>query len=254
MKNLVSDIDIYCINLKDRIDRRLFMARQFKDLSVIKRSTFIEAVSAIKLTPKEIVDGLSKEESACLLSHIKAIKAFASSDSEFAIILEDDCDLQNSKKFYPPIADAAKTLNFKNLIIQLAVSSRVEQELTKTIKKRTFWNFSTIAYLLDKEYAKNFLQKFKDLDSINKYTSEKVLDPRTEEYFLPANTAETILYYQNAYSMPALTSKILGSSLNHKNADEAFLQEQLSIKKTNALWSAEENIDLFKYLKKIDNE
>jgi GR25 family glycosyltransferase involved in LPS biosynthesis len=252
MKNLISDVDIYCINLKNRLDRRLFMARQFKDLSVIKRSTFIRAVSANDLAKEDIIGGLSKEESACLFSHLKALEFFVNSKSDLAIILEDDCDLENLKRFNGSITDAIKLSNFKNFILQLAVLARPEDRFTQKIKKRTFWDFSSMAYLVDREYAEKLLKKFKNVDSINNYRAKRVLDPRTDQYFLPNNTAETILYSGDSYSIPIFTSKILGSSLNHKNANEALIQEQLSIQKTNELWSSQENIDLSNYIKRID--
>jgi GR25 family glycosyltransferase involved in LPS biosynthesis len=252
MKNLVSDIDIYCINLKDRIDRRLFMARQFKDLSVIKRSNFIEAVSATELTSEELINDLSKEESACLLSHIKAIKTFMASGSDFAIILEDDCDLSNSKKFNGSILNSIKLHNFKNFILQLGVSVRIEDSPMAKLKKRTFWDFSSMAYLIDREYGKRFLAKFKNINSINNYEIKKVLDPRNNKYFLTKNTAEEIVYSGNSYSIPILTSKILGSSLNHKNLSEALIQESSSIEKTNKLWDGKKNMDFNDYVKGAD--
>jgi hypothetical protein len=79
-----------------------------------------------------------------------------------------------------------------------------------------------------------------------------VLDPRNNKYFLTKNTAEEIVYSGNSYSIPILTSKILGSSLNHKNLSEALIQESSSIEKTNKLWGGKKNMDFNDYVKRAD--
>lgn len=88
---------IYCIHLKDRIDRECMINETAKKHNII--ITFIDAI-----TPNDqiVMDKLNqrydsnkitnymKKEYACVLSHLKAIQEIISNNDKFAIIIEDD--------------------------------------------------------------------------------------------------------------------------------------------------------------------
>ena len=89
---------IYCINLDGQPERWEYMEEQFKywELTNYTRisahdgrdddlSGIIKGLYPTSITPGEI---------GCTTSHLKAMKHFLdNSDSPYAIIMEDDCDL-----------------------------------------------------------------------------------------------------------------------------------------------------------------
>jgi GR25 family glycosyltransferase involved in LPS biosynthesis len=100
MKNALKDFGpIYVINLKSREDRLEHIKKEFSKYN-IKDYTIIEAVNGSDEDLSLLVDNidsipLSKNEIACSISHLKAIKHWLdTSKSEYAIIVEDDLTLE----------------------------------------------------------------------------------------------------------------------------------------------------------------
>ena len=89
---------IYWINLDDKTDRRQFMEEQFAYWEV--ENTRISAYDGRDDDLSDIItgkypDNMSSGEIGCVTSHLKAIKYWLeSSDAEYAIMMEDDCDLE----------------------------------------------------------------------------------------------------------------------------------------------------------------
>ncbi len=91
------DLFIFCINLKESVNRRDRMIQRFRFHHLLDQVTFIEGVSKndplidfycpellfIKDDPRRPIIG-------CLGSHLKAIKRFLQSDKDGAIVCEDD--------------------------------------------------------------------------------------------------------------------------------------------------------------------
>jgi hypothetical protein len=252
MKNLLSNIEIYCINLSKRKDRKGFMESQFKKMGILEKVVFINAIPADILGEPNIVNGLSASESANLLSHLKALNAFVNSDNDFAVIMEDDCNIENAKKFKIPIAESVKKAKIKNICIQLAIAVREENPLVCELKKTSFWDFSNVAYFIDKEYAKLILKNFNTIKKINSYSSVEVFDPRSQKTYEARKTTEVIVYSGNSYSIPILTTKTLGSDMNHLHIEESIRQEITSAEKTNRLWDNKKDLDFFQYLSKTE--
>ena len=87
---------VYLINLEDHSHRLKNMEKRFVD-NGIQDYTVIPAVDGRNGDLREIVDGIypkmRPQEIGCIASHIKAIKHWLdTSDSEYAIIMEDDCN------------------------------------------------------------------------------------------------------------------------------------------------------------------
>ena len=104
-KDYLEGIDvIYWINLDRSPDRRKRMKKMFKD-PVFKGKKIIR-ISAVDGKAPDIDQVLNanfqgmqpekftKVEYACLLSHLNAIKQFSNSNSETALIMEDDMTLE----------------------------------------------------------------------------------------------------------------------------------------------------------------
>jgi glycosyl transferase, family 25 len=88
-------LPIYVINLPTSVDRRRGMRKQFDEVGL--KFEFVDAVYGAELTETELrrfvhydTMILGKNEFGCLLSHVKCWEKFLASDSEAAIICEDD--------------------------------------------------------------------------------------------------------------------------------------------------------------------
>lgn len=207
-------MSVYCINLARRLDRKVYMYKQFKKYN-IKNIEFIEAIDHISLEPDLVIDKLSKQQSACLYSHILAINTFLKSSNDLCLILEDDSDLTALLKINIPISNAL--LKNKNFILQLVHSSRIDNLPVKEISIRNFWNFGTGAYILDREYAENLINLFYNKSSIEKnFKQEKIFDKRSDSFFYTSPTAEEILYFnkKRAYTIPLIKSTVSPSDIN----------------------------------------
>ena len=88
---------VYWINLDDKEDRRQFMENQFAYWEV--ENTRISAYDGREDDLSDILagkypDNMSSGEIGCVTSHLKAIKYWLeNSDDEYAIMMEDDCDI-----------------------------------------------------------------------------------------------------------------------------------------------------------------
>ena len=103
---MTMNINFYVINLDRSTERLKLISSQLSNQKInIKR---IPAIDGIELNiDKEADDSMCKSEMGrsiqpgevgCFLSHIKALEAFISSKSDFAVILEDDAIIQS--EFY----------------------------------------------------------------------------------------------------------------------------------------------------------
>ena len=90
---------IYYLNLDGQPERREYMETQFKYWE-IENYTRISAYDGREDDLGDIIkgkypDGMSSGEIGCVTSHLKAIKHwYETSDSPYAIIMEDDCSLE----------------------------------------------------------------------------------------------------------------------------------------------------------------
>lgn len=89
---------IYVLNVKKFNERRRFMEQQLEKLGL--DAEFIFAWDVEDLTP-EIIDQyfhndqLTPAQKSCALKHVAALEKIASSQNEFALVLEDDAVLGN---------------------------------------------------------------------------------------------------------------------------------------------------------------
>lgn len=98
---------VFVINLDRSTDRLTRIAAKFDEINVpferidafdgkTLSDAFIEQMSPERVVKKRYYRSLSKGEVACSLSHRKAWEKIVEEDLDFAIVLEDDVDLQDN--------------------------------------------------------------------------------------------------------------------------------------------------------------
>jgi GR25 family glycosyltransferase involved in LPS biosynthesis len=153
---------VYVINLEKRKDRKGVLLKSFSDFGVTNYH-FIDAVDASTedLYKKLHQDKLSKTkyvELACTLSHFKAIQFWLdNSDSEYALIMEDDLSFETVQYWDFCWKDFIKSINFKYSIIQLQIGAM--KKIDKNLHVREYWDQCTGLYLIHRDHAKAFISK-----------------------------------------------------------------------------------------------
>ena len=196
---------VYLINLKDQKERLKHAQQQFKKYN-IKDYTVIEAIDGRKSDLSEIIHGdyprLKSSEIGCITSHIKALNHWLeTSDSEYAIIMEDDFSFDTVEywqwdwdyvvKNIPPKADIVQFIMIKNEPVKF----NMHKKSPYIHKEKMKYSWSTACYLIKRAYAEE-LVKIHLIN--NKY--------RLIDYRLKNQAADVILYhFGNAYSMPLFT-------------------------------------------------
>ena len=88
---------VYCINLDDHVERWEYMQDQFEYWNITDY-TRVSAHDGREDDLSDILVGryptdMLTGEIGCTTSHLKAMKEFLQTDAPYAIIMEDDCDL-----------------------------------------------------------------------------------------------------------------------------------------------------------------
>jgi GR25 family glycosyltransferase involved in LPS biosynthesis len=196
---------VYLINLKDHAHRLSNAKKEFNKYGV-KDYTIIEAVDGRKSDLSEIIDGkypnLRPSEIGCIASHIKALKHWLeSSDSEYAIIMEDDFSFDTVEYWswdwdyvmqnIPKHAEIIQLIMIKNEPVKFSMHKKSSFEH----KARMSYSWSTACYLIKRSYAKVLV---KEHTSGDKY--------KFDSYGFKNQAADVVLYnLGNAYSMPLFT-------------------------------------------------
>jgi GR25 family glycosyltransferase involved in LPS biosynthesis len=171
------NLPIYYINLTKDSDRNNNTINNFKKNSI----KIYKRIDAISIT-ENINTGytMTLNEIGCTLSHLKAIEEFYKSNNEYAMICEDDIDLSNSKRINFNFIEICK--NYKNtpFCIQTSILYRLDYKPKFKINKRTFWDFSTASYIINKEYAKKIIDTYGTYKNVkwDSFNSKEVLDYR----------------------------------------------------------------------------
>jgi GR25 family glycosyltransferase involved in LPS biosynthesis len=231
MNNLLN-IPIYYINLKKDIDRDLYMKNHLLELNFLN----YYRVEAVNGKEYEEINGLSQAEIGCVMSHIKALEYFLSSNNEIAIICEDDADFSNFSNFD---LRYLKHDNLKNFCLQTSVICREEHLIDFNIHKRSFWDFGCSSYIINRTYAKTLIEHYGNHLNLNfnKFYSKKIEDTRGGFlYTMPV--AENIIYsLTKVFCYPIFTFKNFSSTIN--NSGEQSVQIKTSIEKFKNYWSTE---------------
>jgi GR25 family glycosyltransferase involved in LPS biosynthesis len=204
---------IYYINLDGQPDRAKYMEDQFKYWE-IENYERVSAYDGRSDDLSEIIKGrypenMTSGEIGCVTSHLKAIKHwYETSDSSYAMIVEDDLDLELVKFWNFTWSDFIAKLPYDWDVIQLAIICT--GNLHVQLHKRFVNDFSTAAYIITRHHAEKILKHHvRD----NKYKLDQGVKPRA--------VADDLIYNSgNTFSIPIFLYKIaLGSSIHPEHID-----------------------------------
>jgi hypothetical protein len=204
---------IYYLNLDDQPERKEYMEDQFRYWE-IDNYTRISAYDGRNDDLSDIIKGrypqnMSSGEIGCTTSHLKALKHWLeTSDSSYAIIMEDDVDLQTVKFWNFSWNEFISKVPYDYDVIQLAIICTGDLHIK--LHKRFVNNFSTAAYMITRHHAEKLIKHHIRGD---KYKLDQNIKPRA--------VADDLIYNSgNTYSIPVLLYRIsLGSSIHPEHVD-----------------------------------
>ena len=204
---------IYCINLDGQPERWKYMEEQFEywDIDNYQR---ISAYDGREDDLGDILkgrypDNMTSGEVGCVTSHLKAIKHwYETSDSPYAIIMEDDCNLDLVRYWNFTWNDAISRVPYDWDLLQLAIICTGDIHIK--IHKRFVNEFSTACYAITRHHAEKMIRLHCRGD---KYKLDNGVRPRP--------VADDLLYNSgNSYSVPFLLYKIeMGSSIHPEHVE-----------------------------------
>jgi hypothetical protein len=215
---------IYYINLDGQPERKEYMETQFKYWE-IEDYTRISAYDGREDDLSSIISGRYPEmlvsgEVGCVASHLKAINHwYNTSDTPYAIIMEDDCDIDIVKYWNFTWMDFISRAPYAWDILQLAIICT--GDISVPIHTRFVNEFSTACYVISRHHAKKIINNhIRD----KKYKLDNGVKPRP--------VADDLIYNSGVtYATPLLLYKLdLGSSIHpdhieifHKNSHNGIL-------------------------------
>jgi GR25 family glycosyltransferase involved in LPS biosynthesis len=209
---------VYLINLKDHTHRLKSAQKEFAKYGVTDY-TVIEAVDGRNNDLSHLISGdyprLTPSEIGCMMSHIKALTHWLeTSDSEYAIIMEDDFSFDTVEFWQwdwkyvlenlPKNADIVQMIMIKNDPVTFSIHKKQPYDR----KANMTYSWSTACYLIKRDYA----QKIVDIH----YHKQKY---RLPHHGYKNQAADVVLYnLGNAYSIPLFTHILdLKNSINHQH-------------------------------------
>jgi len=216
---------IYYINLDGQPERKEWMENQLEYWEIADY-TRISAYDGREDDLGDILKGSYPEmvtsgEIGCVTSHLKAIKHwYETSDTPYAVFMEDDCDLDVVKCWNFTWKDFVSKIPYDWDLVQMAIIAT--GDIHTRIHKRFVNEFSTAAYIITRHHAKKMLKLHVRGD---KYKLDNGVKPRA--------VADDLLYNSgNSYSIPLFLYKTeLGSTIHPDHVDayhKANYQAQLN--------------------------
>ena len=215
---------IYYTNLDGQPDRKQWMESQF-DYWEIEDYTRISGHDGREDDLSDIISGrypenMSSGEIGCVTSHLKAIKHwYETSDSPYAVIMEDDCDLSIVKNWNFTWQDFIARVPYCWDVIQLAIICT--GDIVVPVHTRFVNDFSTACYVITRHHAEKLIKYHCRGD---KY--------KLDNGVLPRPVADDLIYNSGCtYATPILLYKIqLGSSIHPEHVDVFHKQSYEGIK------------------------
>ena len=204
---------IYYLNIDGQPERRQYVEEHFKYWE-IENYTRISAYDGRDDDLGDILkgrypDNMTSGEVGCTTSHLKAIKHwYDTSDSSYALIMEDDIDLNLVKFWNFTWRDFMSKLPYDWDVVQLAIICT--GSIHVKLHKRFINDFSTACYMINRHHAEKLL-KFHERGG--KYKLDNGAKPRA--------VADDLIYNSgNTYAMPLFLYKLeLGSSIHPEHID-----------------------------------
>lgn len=205
---------VYVVNMERSSDRKQYIQDHFEKYGV-SNYTFIKAIDGSQEDVLELLNNtinesiISKGETACTISHLKAIEQWLEeSESEYAVIVEDDVSFETVDYWNFTWKEFFDSVNQKYDILQLAIINNFIVNNRLHLREHLDW--SAAAYLIKRPYAEKLIKKHKIND---KYTFST-----TSRYDCLSEGA--ILGKSLCYSIPLFTYSIdHGSALNPSHVD-----------------------------------
>jgi hypothetical protein len=205
---------IYYLNLDGQPERRQFMEDQFKYWE-IENYTRISAYDGRDDDLSDIIKGtyppqVSSGEIGCITSHLKAIKHwYDTSDSPYAVIMEDDCSLDLVRYWNFSWSDFYSKIPYDWDVVQIAIICT--GDIHVRLHKRFVNDFSTACYLINRHHAEKLIKHH--VKGVDKYRLDNGMKPRP--------VADDLIYNSgNTYSIPLLLYKTeLGSAIHPEHVD-----------------------------------
>jgi hypothetical protein len=204
---------IYYLNLDEQPERKEYMETQFKYWE-LDNYTRISAYDGREDDLSDIIKGkypdlMSSGEIGCTTSHLKAIKHWMeTSDSPYAIIMEDDCELEIAKYWSFTWEDFISRAPYAWDVIQLAIICT--GDIVVPIHTRFVNDFSTACYVITRHHAEKLIKYHIRGD---KYKLDNGVKPRP--------VADDLIYNSGVtYASPMLLYKTeLGSTIHPEHVD-----------------------------------
>lgn len=204
---------IYYLNLDGQPERKQYMEEQFSYWG-IEDYTRISAYDGRDDDLSDIIKGrypesMTSGEVGCVTSHLKAIEHwYNNSDSSYAIIMEDDCNMDIARFWTFTWEDFISRVPYDWDVVQLAIICT--GDIHVKIHKRFVNEFSTACYAITRHHAEKLIRLH---GRDGKYKLDNGVKPRP--------VADDLLYNSgNTYSVPLLLYKIeLGSSIHPDHID-----------------------------------
>ena len=209
---------VYCINLDGQPDRWAYMEDQFKYWE-LKDYTRISAYDGREDDLSDIIHGtyptmMSSGEIGCTTSHLKAMKHFLdTSDAPYAIMIEDDCDLDLVKFWDFSWIDFVAHAPYDWDVIQLAIICT--GDLHVKLHKRFVNDFSTACYMITRHHAEKLVR----LHCRGGYTGKQKY--KLDNGAKPRPVADDLIYNSgNTFAIPLFMYKVeLGSSIHPEHVE-----------------------------------
>ena len=166
---------IYYLNIDGQPERRQYIEEHFKHWE-IENYTRISAYDGRDDDLSDIIKGrypesMTSGEVGCTTSHLKAIKHwYDTSDSSYALIMEDDIDLDIVKFWNFTWRDFMANLPYDWDVVQLAIICT--GSIHVKLHRRFVNDFSTACYMINRHHAEKLLKfherngKYKVLSTI----------------------------------------------------------------------------------------
>ena len=204
---------IYYINMDDQPERCKYMESQFRYWEIEN----YERISAYDGRDDDLSDilkgrypdNMTSREVGCTTSHLKAIKHYLdTSDSPYAIIMEDDCSLDLVKYWNFTWNDFYAHFPYDWDVVQIAIIST--GDIHVKLHKRFVNDFSTACYVITRYHAEKLVRLHCRGD---KYKLDQNVKPRP--------VADDLIYNSgNTFAIPLLLYRIeLGSSIHPDHID-----------------------------------
>ena len=211
---------LYVINLESREDRRNYIVDAIKNIG-IENYTIAKAVDGNNADLESLIHGreklpLSNPELGATISHLDTIKRWlGESDSDYAIIIEDDLSFETVDLWGFTFKDFLGSIDKEYDILQLCIIHNYKINRKLHIKEKHDW--SAACYLIKRSWAEKLIAKH--------YVNDKIaLYPNWE------SLADALIYNEaRAYSIPLFTYTLdFESSINkqHQHTTHKSSREQ----------------------------